>query len=280
VDTKNDIFVIATGSSAFELAQEIGEPLTGRKKTIVLYPIAQKELSTMYNRHELRERLDEFLIFGSYPEVVMANTRQEKIKILLELTDSYLLKDILALERIRAPKILFNLLKLLAFQVGNLVSMNELAVQLSIDVKTVARYLDLLEKGFVIKSLSGFSRNPRKEISKKMKYYFLDNGIRNAVIMQFNEIENRNDLGALWENFIFCERMKKLAYENIYGYTYFWRTFTGKEIDLVEERDGKFYGYEIKWTDSRGRSPKEWVETYSDAQYKVINRGNYLDFVL
>lgn len=280
VDTRKDIFVIATGSSSFELAQEIGEPLTGRKETIVLYPIAQKELSALYNRHELREKLEEFLIFGSYPAVVTAATKQEKIKVLLELADSYLLKDILALERIRAPKTLLNLLKLLAFQVGNLVSMNELSTQLSIDIKTVARYLDLLEKGFVIKFVNGFSRNPRKEITKKMKYYFLDNGIRNAVIMQFNEIENRNDLGALWENFIFCERLKKLAYENMYGYTYFWRTFTGKEIDLVEERDGKLYGYEIKWTDSRERPPKEWEETYSNAQYKIINRDNYLDFIL
>lgn len=280
VDIRKDIYVIATGSSSFELAQKIGEPLTGRKETFVLYPIAQKELSALHNRYELRERLEEFLIFGSYPEVVMAATKQEKIKVLMELVDSYLLKDILALERIRAPKMLLNLLKLLSFQVGNIVSLNELAVQLSIDIKTVARYLDLLEKSFVLKPVHSFSRNPRKEITKKMKYYFLDNGIRNAVIMQFNEIENRNDIGALWENFIFCERQKKLAYDGIYGYTYFWRTFAGKEIDLVEERDGRLYGYEIKWTDHRERAPKEWLATYNNAHYKVINRDNYLDFIL
>lgn len=280
VDMRKDLYVIATGSSSFELAQEIGEPLTGRKNTIVLYPFAQKELTALYNMYEIKERLDDFLIFGSYPEVITANTNQEKIKILTELVDSYLLKDILTLERIKSPKTLLNMLKLLAFQVGSLVSMNELAGQLSVDIKTVGRYLDLLEKGFVLKAVQGFSRNPRKEISKKMKYYFLDNGIRNALIMQFNSLENRNDIGALWENFVFAERMKKRAYDGIYGYTYFWRTFSGKEIDIVEERDGQLYGYEIKWTEAKRRTPVDWTSIYENATYEVINRDNYLDFIL
>ncbi|MEW6740548.1 MAG: ATP-binding protein [Nitrospirota bacterium] len=272
--------VIATGSSSFDLSQQIGEPLTGRKETIILYPISQKELSAIYNRYELKEKLDEFLVFGSYPEVVTAKTKKEKVKILAEIVDSYLLKDILALENIKSPKTLLNLLKLLAFQIGNLVSLNELAGQLSVNIRTVARYLDLLEKSFVIRSVGGFSRNLRKEVTKKMKYYFLDNGIRNAVIAQFNELENRNDVGALWENFIFCERLKKLSYESIHGYTYFWRAYSGYEIDLVEDRDGKLFGYEIKWSKGKKHPPKEWLKTYKNANYKVISRDNYLEFIL
>jgi len=279
-DQAKNMFVIATGSSSFDLAQQIGEPLTGRKQTVTLYPISQKELSIAHNRHELKERLEEFLIFGSYPEVIMEKTRQKKIKALTEIADSYLLKDVLSMERVKSPKTLLNLLKLLAFQVGNLVSMNELSGQLSIDIKTVARYLDLLEKSFVIKSVSGFSRNLRKEIAKKVKYFFLDNGIRNAVIMQFNGLQDRNDAGQLWENFIYCERLKKLSYDNIHGYTYFWRTYDGKEIDLVEEREGKLFGYEMKWTKGREYPPKEWQEAYNNAEYQVINRDNYLDFII
>lgn len=280
VDQEKNIAVVATGSSSFELAKQIGEPLTGRKETVTLYPISQKELSATHNSRELKEKLEDFLVFGSYPEVIMENTRLKKIKALAEIADSYLLKDVLSMERVKSPKTLLNLLKLLSFQVGNLVSMNELAGQLSIDIKTVARYLDLLEKSFVIKPVSGFSRNLRKEIAKKVKYYFLDNGIRNAVIMQFNAMEDRNDAGQLWENFIYSERLKKLSYENIPGYTYFWRTYDGKEIDLVEEREGKLFGYEMKWTKGRLSPPKEWKEAYSNAEYQVINRDNYLDFIL
>jgi len=280
VDQAKGLYVVVTGSSSFDLSQQIGEPLTGRKETIVLYPMSQKELSLLYNRHELKEHLEEFLVLGSYPEVVTAKSRSEKIKVLTEIADSYLLKDILSLERIKAPKILSNLLKLLAFQVGSLVSLNELSRNLGIDVKTVGRYLDLLEKGFVIKSVGGFSRNLRKEISKKAKYYFLDNGIRNAVILQFNGLEDRSDIGALWENFIFCERLKKRSYESIYGHMYFWRTYEGAEIDLIEERDGKLYGYEFKWGRGRSKPPTAWKDNYKDAEFLIINQDNYLDFVL
>jgi predicted AAA+ superfamily ATPase len=279
VDQVKGFYVVATGSSSFDLSQQAGEPLTGRKETVILYPISQKELLTVYNRHELREKLEEFLVFGSYPDVVTAKNKQERIKTLNEIVDSYLLKDILSLERIKSPKTLLNLLKLLAFQVGQLVSLNELSRQLAVDVKTVGRYLDLLEKSFIIKSVGGFSRNLRKEISKKAKYYFLDNGIRNAVVMQFNGLEDRDDVGALWENFIFCERLKKRSHENIYGYTYFWRTYGGDEIDLVEERDGRLYGYELKWKQKTGKAPLDWTNYYGDAEFMVINRDNYLDFI-
>ncbi|MFO7810264.1 MAG: ATP-binding protein, partial [Candidatus Delongbacteria bacterium] len=225
VDQIPGVKVIATGSSSFDLANQVGEPLTGRKRTLTLFPIAQKELLFHYNRFDLKETLEDFLIFGSYPEIITSKSKNTKKDLLKELADSYILKDILALEKIKSSKILLNLLKLLSFQLGNLVSYNELARQLHIDVKTVSRYLDLLEKTFVIKRLGGFSRNLRKEITSKNKYYFLDNGIRNAIINQFNPLDLRDDIGALWENFIIMERFKCRSYNNIYGSSYFWRTY-------------------------------------------------------
>jgi len=199
VDQIKDIKIIATGSSSFELSGQIGEPLTGRKETLILYPISQLELSKIFNPYEMREKLDEWLIFGSYPAVMTAQTRQEKIDVVTEITDSYLLKDILELERVKSSKILVDLLRLLAFQIGGEVSLSELGGQLGIDYKTVSRYLDLLQKTFVIFPLSGFSRNLRKEITKKNKYYFYDNGIRNAIISNFNDIDLRDDTGKLWK---------------------------------------------------------------------------------
>lgn len=280
VDQKPQIMVIATGSSSFELASQVGEPLTGRKRTLTLYPISQIELLEEYNRFELREKLEEFLIFGSYPEVVTAVARKEKIEILEEIVNSYIFKDILAMEKIKGPQVLLNLLKLLAFQIGNEISLNELGTQLNLDVKTVQRYLDLLEKNFIIIGLGGFSRNLRKEIAKKQKYYFIDNGIRNGVIAQFNELENRNDIGQLWENFLVTERMKKREYKNIYGTSYFWRTYDQQEVDIVEEREGKLFGYEFKWSMKKNViPPKDWLTTYPNATYEVITQENYLDFV-
>jgi len=280
VDQMPDIAVIATGSSSFGLSGAVGEPLTGRKTTITLYPIAQQELSSLYNRHELKERLEEFLVFGSYPEVVTAKSRKDKIAVLEELVDSYLLKDVLTLDRIKNPRVLLDLLKLIAFQIGGQVSLNELATQLRIDVKTVGRYLDILEKAFVIRRISGFSRNLRNEIVSKAKYYFWDNGIRNAVISQFNSLENRNDAGLLWENFMLTERIKKCAYEEIRGTFNFWRTYDGQQLDLVEEREGRLYGYEFKWSEKKKtKAPGNWIEAYGNAGFEIINNKNYLDFV-
>lgn len=281
VDHAPNTMVIATGSSSFDLAGAIGEPLTGRKTTITLYPLSQIELLSIHNRHELKERLEDFLVFGSYPEVITSRSRKDKIAILEEIVNSYLLKDILALDRIKGARVLLDLLKLLAFQVGSQVSFNELATQLKIDVKTVARYLDLLEKGFVIRRIGGFSRNLRKEVVSKAKYYFLDNGIRNAVISQFNPLDARNDVGILWENFLVVERLKKCAYQDIYGTFYFWRTYDGQEIDLVEEREGKLFGYEFKWSDKKKEKvPKDWLISYDNAEFEVISRSNYLEFIL
>ncbi|MFA5644295.1 MAG: ATP-binding protein [Patescibacteria group bacterium] len=276
VDQVKDIYVLVTGSSSFELSQEIGEPLTGRKKTITLYPFSQSELLTLYNKYELKEKLEDFLIFGSYPDVVLAKNKEEKVALLNELVDSYLLKDILKLDKIKFSKKLLNLLKLLAFQVGNLVSLNELAQKVSLDVKTVDRYLDILEKGFVIKSLSGFSRNMRNEINTKSKYYFLDNGIRNALISQFNSLDNRDDIGALFENFLVIEKNKK---DNLVNNYYFWRNYEGKEIDLIEDRDGKIYAFEFKWNKIKKDLPKDFLENYNNVEFNSVNKNNYLDFI-
>jgi predicted AAA+ superfamily ATPase len=281
VDNVPDISIIATGSSSFDLAGAVGEPLTGRKNTAVLYPIAQQELVSLYNRHELKERLEEYLVFGSYPEVVMAKNRKDKIDILEELVNSYLLKDVLALDRVKAPKVLLDMLKLIAFQVGSQVSLNEIATQVKLDIKTVGRYLDIFEKAFVIKRIGGFSRNLRNEVVTKAKYYFLDNGIRNAIITMFNPLVSRNDVGQLWENFLVVERIKKYAYQSLYGTFYFWRTYDGQELDFLEERDGKLSGYEFKWSQlKRHKQPKLWLNEYKDATFSIINQENYLDFVL
>lgn len=279
VDQVEGIMVIATGSSSFDLANQVGEPLTGRKKTLTLYPIAQKELKDYFGVFDLKQKLPEFLVFGSYPTIITAKTKEEKKQLLLEIINSYLLKDILALDNIKSSAFIVNLLKLLAFQVGSEVSLNELGIQLSADTKTVARYLDLLEKTFVITKLGGYSGNLRKEVTDKYKYYFWDNGIRNAVISQFNNLEDRNDIGQLWENFIVIERLKKMSYDNIHGNRYFWRTYDQKEIDLVEERGGKLFGYEIKWGSKKVKSPDEFIKTYKNASFKVINQENYLDFI-
>jgi predicted AAA+ superfamily ATPase len=280
VDHAPGLQVIATGSSSFDLAGQVGEPLTGRKRTLTLYPIAQSELLSIYNRYELRERLPDTLVFGAYPEAVLAPTRAEKIEIVTEIASSYLLKDILAFDRVKSARALSDLLKLLAFQVGNEVSLNELATQVGVDVKTVQRYLDLLEKSFVLFRLGGFSRNLRNEVTGKSKYYFFDTGIRNALIAQFNGLDQRNDVGQLWENFVVIERIKHRSYAAIHANAYFWRTYTQQEIDLVEERDGRLFGYEAKWSPRQRLSPPQaWTAAYPDSEYAVVTPANYLDYV-
>ena len=220
------------------------------------------------------------MIFGTYPEAIQANTQNARIQVITEIANSYLLKDILAFDRVKNSRTLMNLLKLLAFQIGSEVSLSELAGQLSVDAKTVQRYLDLLEKAFVIIRLGAFSRNLRQEITNKAKYYFFDNGIRNALIAQFNSLDQRNDIGQLWENFIFVERLKRRAYTSIYANTYFWRTYDQQENDFVEEREGRLFGYECKWSSKKAISPpKAWTTTYPDADFSVITPDNYLDWL-
>lgn len=281
IDERPDLRVIATGSASFELTRQVGEPLTGRKKTCHLFPIAQLELLPELNRHDLRERLDTFLIYGSYPEIVTEPSLQKKESLLNELVDSYLLKDVLALEKVKSPRTLLDLLKLLAFQIGKEVSLNELARQLHIDVKTVGRYLDLLEKSYVLVRSTGFSRNLRKEVTSKHRYYFTDNGILNAVISRFNPLDQRNDIGALWENFIVIERRKFLIYHGRPIPLYFWRTYSQQEIDWVEERDGKLFGYECKWSHKKQpKPPREWKNSYPEAEFMPVTPETGYDLIL
>ena len=279
VDQFPRVKIIASGSSSFDLSQKIGEPLTGRKRIIQLFPFSQGELMLNYTKFELKTNLSDYLIFGSYPEIITSTKRQEKIEILDELVSSYLLKDILSLDKIRNPRVLFNLLKLLSLQTGNLVSVNELAKQLQVDGKTVNRYLDLLEKTFVIFRIGAFSSNPRKEITKKSKYYFFDNGIRNGIIMQFAPLDLRNDIGQLWENFMVSEFYKKNSYLKLFQQFYFWRNFNGQEIDMVVEKNGKINTYEFKWKKESGKLPADFAKKYGDVRYQVINQKNYIGFL-
>lgn len=279
VDQVPGITVIATGSASFDLANKVGAPLTGRDITLHLYPVAQLELLQQTTKYELAQKREEYLIYGSYPEVLTLTTLAEKAAYLRSIIDSYLLRDILALENVKGSKVLLDLLRLLSFQVGSEVSLTELAQNLSIDPKTVGRYLDLLEKSFVLINLRGYSRNLRKEITTKSKYYFYDNGIRNAVISNFNPLNLRDDVGKLWENFLVVERLKKQAYHSIFANNYFWRTWDQKEVDFVEEREGKLFGYEFKYSPNKTKIPKEFIATYPSAKLEVINPENYLDFL-
>lgn len=283
VDQNPQIKVLITGSSSLSLSYKVGEPLVGRMFDYILYPVSQLELKKEQNAFDLAQKKEDFLIFGSYPEVIGATTPQEKARILTGIANSYLLRDLVELEKVADVKILFDLLKLIAFQIGSEVSLTELGGNLGIDKKTVARYLWLFEQAFVLYNLRGFSRNLRKEISKKSKYYFYDNGVRNAVINNFNDLSTRNDVGSLWENFLVIERLKKQEYANMgskYN-NYFWRTWDKKKIDWVEMREGRLFGYEFKWgKDKPSKSKSAWLKTYkNEAEFEMINQENYLDFI-
>jgi len=272
--------VLVTGSSSFELAGQVGEPLTGRKRVIKLFPLSLLELRKDQSAYNLKQMLPNLLVYGSYPDILTAKSKKEKRVLLSEVADSYLLKDILELEQVKGAKVLLDLLRLIAYQIGSEVSTTELSAKLGIHYKTVMRYLDLFEKAFVLFNLRGYSRNLRKEISKKSKYYFYDVGIRNAIIGNFNDLEKRDDIGQLWENFIISERIKKQSYLPIYANNFFWRTWDQQEIDWVEERDGTLFGYEIKWSERKNPlAPKDWQGTYPDAKYQLINKKNFLEFV-
>ena len=279
VDHIPGINVIASGSSSFDLAQNIGEPLTGRRFVLKLYPLAQMEISGLEKPHETAANLETRLIYGSYPEVVTLRDNKLREEYLRELVASYLFKDILALEGIRYSDKLVRLLQLLAFQIGNEVSLAEIGRQLAMSKNTVERYLDLLEKVFVIFRLTGFSRNLRKEVTKSHRYFFFDAGIRNAVVGMFNPLNLRDDTGKIWENYIISEFQKHREYQRLSSRFYFWRTYDRKEIDLIEEQAGKLSGYEIKWKRVRARVPKDWHEFYPDASLEVIHRENYLNYI-
>lgn len=279
VDHIPGIRVIATGSSSFDLARSVGEPLTGRKTTLKLFPLAQLEIARIEQRHQTDANLESRLVYGSYPEVVLTNDNRAREQYLREIVASYLYKDVLELDGIRHAAKISRLLQMIALQVGKEVSYTELGTGLGMSKNTVERYLDLLEKAFVIQKLPGFSRNLRSEVTKNCRYYFLDNGIRNALLNNFNPLALRNDTGELWENYLILERIKRQEYLQEQANTYFWRTYRQKEIDFIEERQGKLYGYEMKWGTAGGKPPKEWLEGYPDATWQVVNRRNYLELI-
>ncbi len=279
-DHVDGLRIIATGSSSFDLAPQTGEPLTGRKRTLLLLPLAQLELREIEPAHETKAQLPMRLIYGSYPEVVLMESTEDCEVYLKELISTYLVKDILQLEGVRHADKLLRLLQALAFQIGREVSVAELGTRLAMSRNTVERYLDLLEKAYVIYGRLGFSRNLRKEIAKSRRYYFYDNGIRNGLINNFNPLPLRDDTGALWENYVVVERLKCDLYTGRRVESYFWRTYDRQEIDLVEERGGRLDGAEMKWSPKPGlRPPRAWREAYPDSTFRVVDRENYLDFI-
>lgn len=277
-DHIKNVQVVATGSSSFDLANKVNEPLTGRKWEYRLFPLSFSELSDHTSVMEEIRLLPHRLVFGSYPEVVN-NPGNEK-EILKQLTDSFLYKDIFMWEKLRKPEKIVRLLQLLAFQTGNEVSYNELGKNLDLDNQTVEKYIQLLEQTFVIFRLPALNRNIRKELKKARKIYFYDNGIRNALIANFNPPELRNDTGALWENHFIAERIKYLHYNNLWVNSWFWRTTDQQEIDYIEECEGKMHAFEIKWNiASKAHISKLYRSAYPGSEISVITPGNYMDFL-
>ncbi len=281
VDEIPTIHVIVTGSSMFELSNKLGEPLVGRSQVIQLFPFAQLEYQPNENIIKTDGKLENRLIYGSYPELIHLNEIEEKKDYLEELISSYLLKDILAYEGIKKADKIIDLLRLVAFQIGHEVSIDELAMNLKgISRNTIESYLDLLSKVFIIYPVKGFSRNLRKEISKSNRWYFYDNGIRNALIRNYNPLNLRNDTGQLWENYLMAERMKVNAYLKRRVNSYYWRTYDQQEIDLIEESGTSLAAFEFKWNKNKVKIPTAWKNNYQDASFEVIHKDNYLPFVL
>jgi len=278
IDNFSDIQLIVTGSSALELSESINEPLTGRIWEYRIYPLSWSEMTKTLGMPFTLGSLEKYLIFGTYPEVVTQNGSE--IEVLNNLATSYLYKDLLNFEGIRKPELLNKILQALAWQVGSEVSFNELSRTVQADKNTVANYLDLLEKAFIIKKLSPFSRNLKSEISSSRKFYFVDNGIRNAIIGNYASIASRNDTGGLWENFLLSERQKLLSYAGFYGQTYFWRTVQGQEIDYLEEIDGKIYPFEFKWNaNAKTKIPNSFMEKYQPEPLRIIHKDNFWEWL-
>jgi len=277
-DTFPDIQIIATGSSSFELANKTGEALTGRARRYLLYPLSIQEIKQRYNAVDLDAKMENILRFGMYPSV-FDRSEQEMRDELNEIASNYLYKDLFQFSGVRKPDVLVDLLKALALQIGNEVSLTELANKLEKNSHIVETYLNILEQSFIVFKVRSFSRNLRKEIGKKYKIYFYDLGIRNSLIQNFNPINIRDDIGALWENFCLSERMKNNNNNQLLSNYYFWRTYNGQEIDWVEERDGKLFAYEMKWGKKIPSVPSAWRENYLNSEFKVINRDNYLEFI-
>lgn len=279
IDSFPNLTILASGSSAFELSNQTGEPLVGRQIKFQLFPLAHIELAQNENFLETRQNLENRLVFGSYPDVVQLSDSEEQTDYLKGLVNAYLLKDILMFEQVRYSHKMLQLLQLVAYQVGQEVSFEELSKALQIDRNTVERYLDLFSKVFIIFRIGGYSKNLRKEVTKSSKWYFFDNGIRNALINNFAAVPQRQDVGALWENYLASERMKYNAYTRAFPYTYFWRTYDQQELDWLELQNDQLNAYEFKWNDSKVKFPKAFVEAYPDAKTNWINRDNYTDFL-
>ena len=268
-----ELQVLATGSSSFELAQKTSEPLTGRALTFTLYPLSYAELGREFKPSELRVQLNSWLVYGTYPEIIQADDQEAQL-LLDDLTSKYLYKDVLHFENLKRPDLLEKLLKLLAFQIGSEVSLHELANSLKVNEKTVSRYIDLLEKSFVIFSVTPFNRNLRKEITKKKKIYFYDVGVRNSIIKQYHSLNLRNDLGVLWENYLMVERRKYIEYKRLNRSVYFWRTHDGQEVDYIEEYNDQLFAYEFKWKQGKKKIPVAFKKAYPDAKFDWISPVN------
>jgi uncharacterized protein len=278
-DTFPGIQIIATGSSSFELGNRISEPLTGRSREYLLYPLSLNELSNVKDRISVNAGLEGIMRFGLYPEVY-GKSEQEAIEELSQISSNYLYKDILQFEMIKRPNLLLNLLNALALQIGSEVSLNELSRMLGETIPTIQRYIELLEKAFVIFRLRSFSRNLRKEIAKGQKIYFYDLGIRNALIRNFNPLVLRNDTGGLWENFCIVERMKCNMNRRRFVNCWFWRTYDQKEVDYIEEEGGRMMAVEFKFrSEEKPRVIKEFKETYPEASFMTVSRNNYWEFI-
>lgn len=281
VDTIDGLKILATGSSAFDLEKFMGEPLTGRKTTFNLFALSEQEFDQTETVFQKEANLRQRLVYGSYPELLQLPNLNDKKIYLEELISSYLLKDILEFDLIRNSEKILQLLRLIAHQVGNEVSFTELGKQLGMSKNTVERYLDLLSKVFIIHSVGAYSKNLRKEIVKGKRWYFYDNGIRNALIGNLNPIEDRTDIGALWENYIVSERIKHQKYTNMLVYNYFWRTYDQQEIDWIEDRESVLHAYEFKWNQKKkAKAPRAFEEAYPTSEFQVINRDNYYDWLV
>lgn len=280
VDTIPNLKVLVTGSSAFEINNQIGEPLVGRMKTINLYPISQIEFSKTENYLETRNNLEDRLIFGSYPELSKIINREDKISYLKEIVNTQLLRDIFAFEGIKKRDKIIALLQIIAFRTGSEISLESIGRDIQISKNTVEKYLDLFSKVFIIYSVSGFRKNRDNEITKMKKWYFVDNGIRNAIINSFNPLNMREDVGKLWENYLNSERIKKLNYQENHVLDYFWRTHTRQEIDRIEVKNEQIAAFEYKYGKSKSKIPTEFAKSYPDATFEIINQDNYLDYIL
>lgn len=281
VDTyRSEKQIFITGSSSFRLTQLTEEPLTGRKRVYHLYPLSLEELTKRDGLHDVQTHLSWFLRYGLYPAVINSSGEREKREVIKELSSSYLYQDILEFQDVKNATVIHNLLKILALRIGQEISLHDVGKHIGLDSRTVERYIDLLEKSYIIFRLPPYYTNKEKEITKMHKVYFYDVGIRNALLESFGPLDARSDIGHLWENFIIAERVKYIAYHSGSELRYFWRTRSGQEIDYIEEEDGQIYATEIKWSKSRKQAPDMFTTLYPKHVWRSVTRENWYQFVI